>query len=111
MSTIWSSRARKRSFCPLSRRSFGRIANHSRRLSSDRESRLGARLNLQVAARSTDQAGKIEYFKIPANAQNQDTSEFFTDDRLDVIGRTSGLQRLAPHAPYRSAVSTVIEAP
>src|ERR1700733_10347827 len=80
MSTIWSSRARKRSFCPLSRRSFGRIANHSRRLSSDRESRLGARLNLQVAARSTDQAGKIEYFKIPANAQIQDTSEFFTDD-------------------------------
>jgi tetratricopeptide (TPR) repeat protein len=35
---------------------------------------------LQVAARSTDQAGKIEYFKIPANAQIQDTSEFFTDD-------------------------------
>src|SRR5450432_3832256 len=25
LSTIWSSRARKRSFCPLSRRSFGRI--------------------------------------------------------------------------------------
>src|SRR5271166_1748985 len=29
MSTIRSSRARKRSFCPLSRRSFGRIANRS----------------------------------------------------------------------------------
>jgi hypothetical protein len=38
---------------------------------------------LQVAARSTDQAGKIEYFKIPANAQIQDTSEFFTDDKSD----------------------------
>jgi hypothetical protein len=45
---------------------------------------------LQVAARSTDQAGKIEYFKIPANAQIQDTSEFFTDDVLgDPDGRLS----------------------
>src|SRR5580704_18359075 len=29
MSTIWSSRARKKSFCPLSRRSLGRIESPS----------------------------------------------------------------------------------
>src|SRR5208282_3383761 len=32
MSTIWSSRALKRSFCPLSRRSFGRIESPSAKL-------------------------------------------------------------------------------
>src|SRR5271156_486044 len=35
MSTIWSSRARKRSFCPLFRRSFGRIESTSAKLTAE----------------------------------------------------------------------------
>ena len=50
MSTIWSRRALKKSLCPLSRRSFGRIANRSHRLSDDRESRLEVQLNSQVSS-------------------------------------------------------------
>jgi hypothetical protein len=54
---------------------------------------------LQVAARSTNQAGKIEYFKIPANAQIQDTSEFFTDDDVASVAfwyQTLPAPRLRP---------------
>jgi hypothetical protein len=54
---------------------------------------------LQVAARSTDQAGKIEYFKIPANAQNQDTSDFFTDDFKSLV---VDLSQFLPSAARRT---------
>ena len=48
MSTIWSRRALKKSLCPLSRRSFGRIANRShRQAGGDTESRPIAPINLQ----------------------------------------------------------------
>jgi len=44
--------------------------NHAQRLDSI----------CKIAAFSTAQAGKIEYFKILANAQNQRVSGFFTGD-------------------------------
>jgi hypothetical protein len=82
MSTIWSSRALKRSFCPLSRRSFGRIANLSRLPDDGRESRLEPRLNLQVRRPIDGQSCNNEYFQIPQTSYFQGVSEFFTVDCL-----------------------------
>ncbi|HTZ67395.1 MAG TPA: hypothetical protein VMB83_08000, partial [Roseiarcus sp.] len=48
----------------------------------NRESCRGAPLNCKIAARSTDQSSKNEYFKIHAHARDQGVSEFFTGDYL-----------------------------
>ena len=89
MSTIWSSRARKRSLCPLSRRSFGRIANRS--VASPTTENHASRPDsiCKIRALSTIHTGKNEYSKTSANAHNQDASGFFTDDELTTSIRLS----------------------
>ena len=71
MSTIWSSRARKRSFCPLSRCSFGRIespppADERRRNHVQRRHAI-----CKIAAAITVSSGKHEDLQNSLNARKQ----------------------------------------
>ena len=71
MSTIWSSRARKRSFCPLSRCSFGRIESPPPADERRRNHVPSRHAICKIAAAITVSSGKHEDLQNSLNARKQ----------------------------------------
>src|ERR1700758_2123700 len=96
-STIWSSRARNRSFCPLSRRSLGRIQSPLRTLTKAKESRLNPQRNLQDNRRPDPQIQQTP--KLP-NRQRPRKSMSLNDlhGRLWTVPAMQGFLRQSANA-------------
>jgi polyhydroxyalkanoate synthesis repressor PhaR len=94
----------KRSLCPLSRRSFGRIANHFAIVRTTAENHASKVITIRkFAARSTAKSCKNEYFQIPAHPHNQHVSAFFVV-RLQPAVRGAPIDVALPDA----VLSTII---
>src|SRR5271167_2909180 len=80
MSMIGSRRARNRSFCPLSRRSFGRIANlQIASFAKDNHDRAAVSI-CKLSAAPKPKTGKIEYLQTLTKPSKITALKLFPDD-------------------------------
>jgi hypothetical protein len=82
---------RKKSPCPLFRRSFGRMRIAPAPLKRQSITPSKASSICKIAPLSTAQDSKIEYFQIPTNPQFQRVSESFTED-VNKIKHSRGIE-------------------